>query len=156
MAKVTKVYMYETGQLKKVYFTDENKPQVDTYIKDKWQVIINKIAKLMSVKASLINRLEDDHIEVFMMSHNQSNPYTVGICDPLGQGAYCEMVLGSKKVFKMESIKNDLVWKESAYASINMISYYGLPIIWPDGEVFENFNIDLAPSLKMKGQQYWT
>lgn len=136
MAKVTKVYMHESGRAKKVYFTDDNKPKVNDLIKSKWQVIIDKIARLMTVKASLINRLDQDHIEIFMMSQNASNPYTQGSCDTLGQGAYCEMVMGSKKALNVQSAVKHPLWKDSVYVDINLISYYGLPIIWPDGEVF--------------------
>lgn len=136
MSKVTKVFLKDSGKAAKVYFTDDNKPIIDELIKDKWQTIINKIAKLISVRASLINTLDEDHIEVFMLSQNETNPYKVGLCDPLGQGAYCEMVMGKKDKLNVKNAKEDPVWMNSLYAEYNLLSYYGLPIIWPDGEVF--------------------
>lgn len=136
MSNTTKVFLRENNKAIKVTYTSDDKPDVDQLITDKWQSIINKIANLMKVRASLINRLDQDFIEIFVTSQNDSNPYKVGLCDPLGQGAYCEMVLGTKKKLQVANAAALAPWQESPYMDIHMISYYGLPILWPDGEVF--------------------
>lgn len=136
MSNTTKVFLKDSGRAVKVYYTDSEKPEIEEVIQAKWQRIINIIVKLISVRASLINKLDQDHVEIFMKSQNDTNPYRVGVCDPLGQGAYCEMVLGKKQVLEVNNAQKDLVWVDSYYAEHSLLSYYGLPIVWPDGEVF--------------------
>ncbi|MCH4888113.1 sensor domain-containing diguanylate cyclase [Acidaminobacter sp. JC074] len=136
MSKKAKVFIKETGKSEQVYFTDDNKPKIDKSVMDKWQIITNILAKLMDARASLINRLDTEFLEIFMMSQNEKNPYKVGLCDPVGQGAYCEMVVGKKQKLEVSNAIKDPVWHDSLYVDFNFISYYGVPVVWPDGEVF--------------------
>lgn len=136
MPRFAKVYMKNSGEVQKVYYTNDDKPDINQLIKEKWQSIIDKIADLLSVRASLINKLQEEHIEVFMMSHNDGNPYKIGLCDPVGQGAYCELVMGTRKLLNVKNASKEDIWKESLYVEYNLLSYLGMPIVWPDGEVF--------------------
>lgn len=135
MSRVAKLYMKDSGEIIKVNITND-KPHIDDVIQEKWQGILNIITKLISVRASLVNRLDEEHIEIFMKSQNENNPYSVGLCDPVGQGAYCELVMGSMKALVVENAKKDKVWEDSLYAEYNWLSYFGMPITWPDGEMF--------------------
>ena len=136
MSKTTEVYLTEDDRTQIVSMTSDNKPEVTQIILDKWQKLINMLAAMMSVKAGLINQLKEKSIEIYLKSDNEDNPYTIGLSDSVGQGAYCEMAVGKKQAFEVHNAKKNPLWKDSPYALINMISYYGLPILWPDGEVF--------------------
>ncbi len=136
MSKVTKVLNKDTGKYIDVSMTSEDKPQIDGTVIEKWQNIMNILARLGSFKASLINKLEEEYLEIFMLSDNEENPYDIGLKDPLGEGAYCERVLGSQSKLEVTNASLDPVWHDSLYVKYNLLSYYGLPIAWPDGELF--------------------
>lgn len=136
MSKTTEVYLTEEDRTQTVNMTSDYKPEVTQVILDKWQKLINILATMMSVKAGLINRLKKESIEIFLKSDNKDNPYTIGLSDSVGLGAYCEMVVGKNHALEIHNAKKNPLWKKSPYTFINMISYYGLPLLWPDGEVF--------------------
>ena len=57
----------------------------------------------------------------------------------LGLGWYCENVAGSRGEHIVPNALKKDNWKENPSVPFNMISYMGIPIFWPDGEVFGTF-----------------
>lgn len=134
--KQTQVYIRKEDDFKKVYISSENKPFIDDEFEKKWQRILDLVAKLVKVPAALLMSIKDDRMEVFLKSSNRENPYQVGGSDSLGHGLYCETVIGTNQELLVGNALEDDLWKNNPDVKLNMISYYGLPIHWPDHEFF--------------------
>ncbi len=82
-------------------------------------------------------RLNIDNIEVFLKSNTDGNPYHVHEKADLVYGLYCETVIGTQnQLIVPDATKNEIWSKSNPDVDINMISYLGVPINWPDGECF--------------------
>lgn len=134
--KQTKVYLREEKKYVDVNITDDQKPIIRGDIIKKWQSIINIIAEIINVQAGLIMRITESHMEVFCASETEGNPYPHDGKDSLGHGLYCETVIGKDSGLEIENALEDEKWKDNPDVSLNMISYLGFPIKWPNNEVF--------------------
>lgn len=132
----TVIYVKSSNELRTIRYSSQNKPEVPQEMFDKWQQLINSIIKLADVKAALINQLSDGHAKVLLKSQNPDNPYTVGATGKLCLGTYCEEVMGTNRALNVEDANVDPVWSDSIYIKHQIISYYGLPLLWPDGDFF--------------------
>ncbi len=90
----------------------------------------------MSIPAGLIMKITQSHMEVFLKSDFEENPYPDDGCDTLGHGLYCETVIGRDNRLLVEDALSSEVWKDNPDVAIDMISYLGFPIKWPDNEFF--------------------
>ena len=103
----------------------------------KWQSIVDIIAELINIPSALIMRLIDDDIEVFVSSQSQDNPYTPGAKEYFqNSGLYCETVIRSNEKLLVPNALKDEDWKNNPDVKLNMISYLGFPILFPDGNPF--------------------
>lgn len=118
-----------------------SKPVIPDEVKENWQRLIDLTAQLIQVPSSLIMRLEEDYIEVFLKSNTEGNPYEENEKSKINIGLYCETVIGKRKPFEVPYALNSETWKDNPDVALNMVSYYGLPILWPDGEVFGTYCI---------------
>ncbi|ALO14310.1 Cell-division control histidine kinase PdhS [Salinivirga cyanobacteriivorans] len=104
---------------------------------DKWQSLIDTVAKIVDVPSGLIMRLNEETIEVFLKSQTEGNPYHAGEKADLIYGLYCETVIGTQEELLIPDATKNYVWsKNNPDVDINMIAYLGYPINWPDGKVF--------------------
>lgn len=104
---------------------------------DKWQKIVDLMAKMSNVPAGLIMRIKDDELEVFVSSISDGNPYKVGESENyIGSGLYCETVLNTSGKLLIPNALEDENWKDNPDVKLNMISYLGFPIYKPDGNAF--------------------
>ncbi|QMS84259.1 sensor domain-containing diguanylate cyclase [Candidatus Xianfuyuplasma coldseepsis] len=132
----TNVLLRETQEKVEVQIRDENKPVVEKVLVEKWQKLINLVASLLNVPAGLIMQITDTHMEVFLRSENEDNPYPSDGKDTLSHGLYCETVIGTDEALHIENSLHLEAWKDNPDVALNMISYYGLPIKWHDGTFF--------------------
>ena len=95
--KTAEVYLREEDKKIKVRITDSKKPEISDVILEKWQRIINLMAKIMNVPSGLLMNITEESMVVFLKSQNPENPYPVGGSDKLGHGLYCETVIGNDK-----------------------------------------------------------
>lgn len=116
--------------------TSENKPAVPARTKIKWQGITDLTAKIVGVPSCLIMHLLSDRIVVDVSSHTEGSPYSAMEYEMLGQGLYCETVAGTRGVLNIPNALKDREWRNNPDVQLNMISYLGVPIQWPDGEVY--------------------
>ena len=119
-----------------VQITSDEKPSIYDLTIKKWQDIIDLLSSTVNVPSALIMRMEKEYISVFLESNTKDNPYKKGEKAELLSGLYCETVVGNKACLLVPNALVDPLWKENPDTHLNMISYLGLPIIWPDGEVF--------------------
>ena len=133
---MTEVYIREHETFKRVRITAKTKPQITKEVVSKWQGILDATADILEVPAGLLMRITEKHMEVFVKSGNEANPYERYGKDTLGHGLYCETVIAENKPLHIENALNTVKWKDNPDVKLNMINYYGLPINWPDGEAF--------------------
>ncbi|NLO27019.1 MAG: GAF domain-containing protein [Actinobacteria bacterium] len=106
-------------------------------VQDDWQEILDILAQLCEVPAALIMRLRDSDIEVFLASITAGNPYHPGDSEHFeGSGLYCETVVKSKLPLLVPDASADERWQDSPDLALDMISYLGMPILWPGGKPF--------------------
>src|ERR1700730_14017854 len=102
----------------------------------KWQEIVNLLAEIIHVPSALIMRVEPPNIKVFVSSESKANPYESTEVASLNTGLYCETVMKTRKPLLVPDALIDEVWKSNPDIKLGMISYLGVPIVWPDGEIF--------------------
>lgn len=101
-----------------------------------WQKMVDLIADIADIPASLIMRVHEHEIEVFTSSRSPGNPYHDNEMAELGTGLYCETVINTKQPLLVENALTNPSWDANPDIKLGMISYYGLPINWPNGKPF--------------------
>lgn len=131
------VNIRETNTLQKVKIGIGKKPELSKIIVEKWQSLLDVISEIIGVPAGLIMQLHEDYIKVFLKSNTDGNPYHKDEKANLVYGLYCETVIGTQKELIVPNALKDRVWSQNnPDVDINMISYMGVPLNWPDGDVF--------------------
>ena len=102
----------------------------------KWQKTTNVMAEVFDVPAGLIMRVLPQQIEVLVSSHTPGNPYEADEKANLNTGLYCETVMATRAMLHVPHALEDEHWKDNPDVALNMISYLGVPLVWPDDEVF--------------------
>lgn len=133
--RVAKVLMSK-GRTLFLPVSDKSKPAVTPVILDKWQNIVDLAAKTLDVPTGLIMQLNAEDIEVAVSSLTKGNPYKPTEREELGMGLYCETVAGSRDTLHIPNALADDDWKNNPDVKLDMISYLGMPLKWPDGEIF--------------------
>lgn len=137
MQRFSKVTIREHTQSKEVKIGDAVKGDFQKSVIAKWQSLIDTAARIANVPSGLIMQLNENTIEVFLKSETDDNPYKEGEEAKLIYGLYCETVIGTQKKLLIPDARKSDIWKKNnPDVDINMISYLGFPINWPDGEVF--------------------
>lgn len=108
------------------------------WILEKWQGIINVLAETLGVSAVLITQLENEYLNVLVSCHSDSNPYSSGM-KVKWQGRYCEDVVNTKKELLVSNALKDRNWDSNPDLEHGMIAYFGLPLNFPDGQLFGTF-----------------
>jgi len=122
-------------------FMDRNKNPVFLDIpegtQEKWQNIIDIMARIINVPAGLIMRIVDRDIRVFLSSRTVNNPYKKGAGERLeNSGLYCETVLKTNKMLLVPNALSDAAWKNNPDIKFGLVSYLGFPINLPDETPF--------------------
>lgn len=101
----------------------------------KWQDIVDLLAKIIGIPAALIMKVENEFMEVFISSKSDNNPYHVGDKEHLN-GLYCETVIKSQNKLKVANALKDEKWDKNPDIKLGMVSYFGFPLNFPNGEPF--------------------
>ncbi len=110
-------------------------PEVAGEIVNKWQTIVDILAELLGVSDALITRIDLPYLEVFKASQNKENIFKEGDRVELA-GYFCGDVIKSKKDLLINNAIKDKKWIDYAEVKEGLISYFGLPLKWPDGKLF--------------------
>ncbi|WP_247516606.1 ATP-binding protein [Bradyrhizobium sp. 190] len=110
--------------------------QVPPEIMRKWQEIVDLLADILNVPSALIMRVEPPNIKVFVSSESKGNPYEPDEVACLNTGLYCETVMNTRRPLIVPDALQDEAWKSNPDIKLGMISYLGVPVSWPDGEIF--------------------
>ena len=103
---------------------------------EKWQKTVDLMAGLFNVPAALIMRVHPSRLEVLVAGQTRGNPYKQNEMANLNTGLYCETVMANRSLLYVPNALEDAKWKDNPDVKLNMISYLGLPLVWPDGIIF--------------------
>ena len=103
---------------------------------ESWQESVNLLADIAGIPAALIMRVHAGEIEVLISSNSAGNVYHRGKKSPLKTGLYCETVISTQRELLVPNALSDPAWDHNPDIELGMISYFGLPLIWPTGEIF--------------------
>src|SRR6266508_3515606 len=107
--------------------------KVPSDIVRKWQEVVDVLAEIMHVPSASIMRVEPPHIKVFVSSASAGNPCEPGSVDT---GPYCATVMKARQPLLVADARANEAWKSNPHVQQGMISYLGVPISWPDGQMF--------------------
>ncbi len=107
----------------------------ESYV-DGWQGTVNVLARIFDVPAGLIMRVLPSEIEVLVANRTRGNPYERQEKAKLNTGLYCETVMATRSPLHVPNALEDPKWRDNPDVKLNMISYLGMPLMWPDGSVF--------------------
>ena len=110
--------------------------EVPQKVIETWQETSNLLAEIAGIPAALVMRVHAKEIEVFVSSHCDGNVFHHGEKAPLDTGLYCETVIGTRRELLVPNALNDPAWDHNPDIERGMISYLGLPLVWPTGEIF--------------------
>ncbi len=103
----------------------------------KWQRTVDLMARVFAVPAALIMRVHEDQIEVFISCKtDEENPYCQGEFAKLNSGLYCETVIKTQQLLLVPDARKDPAWDSNPDIALNMVSYFGMPILDSRGKVF--------------------
>lgn len=103
------------------------------------QSIADLVGTVCQVPATLIMRKNTENMEVITSSNTESTPYHSADSESLGSGLYCETVIKNQQPLHVPDALSDPEWNQNPDIKLDMISYYGVPINWPDGSTFGTF-----------------
>lgn len=110
--------------------------EVPEKIITKWQKTVDVMARIFEVPAGLIMRIHPSQIEVLVASSTENNPYKPQEKAELNTGLYCETVMETRAQLHVPNSLDDEQWKDNPDVPLGMICYLGIPLIWPDEQVF--------------------
>jgi PAS domain S-box-containing protein len=96
---------------------------------------VDLLAEIMRVPFAMVRRVAPPNIKVFVSSKSKENPYEPDVA-ALSTGLYCDTVVKTRRPLLVRDARQDKRWKSNPEAKLGMISYLGVPISWPDGEIF--------------------
>ncbi|MBO9542007.1 PAS domain S-box protein [bacterium] len=114
-----------------------HKHEVPALYLKKWQKTVDVAAQACGASAALIRRVWSDRLEVLVSSSGEALP----CCPPgkttaLGAGLFCERVLATRSPLMVADALEAPEWREGPDANQGMLSYLGVPLLWPDKTVF--------------------
>ncbi len=112
------------------------KPEITSDTLTKWQRIVDLIAELADVPATLIMRTRRRDHAVAVSSESPGNPYKPAHRFTLNEKLYCFGVFQNDGELIVEDATCDPRWLDNDDLEYGMTFYMGYPLKWPDGEVF--------------------
>ena len=110
--------------------------QVPSQVTQKWQEIVDVLAEVLHVPSALIMKVEPPNIKVFARSELEGNPYERNELACLNTGLYCETVMKTRRPLLVPDALADQEWNANPDIKLGMISYMGVPVVWPNGDIF--------------------
>ncbi|SLN39707.1 Bacterial regulatory proteins, luxR family [Roseovarius albus] len=114
----------------------DRKPDISPETIEKWQRIVDLIARVADVPASLVMRTHEPHHSVYVTSQGTDNPYKPGCKFTLNEKLYCYGVLQRDGELLVEDAVCDPEWADNDDMEHGMSFYIGYPLKWPDGTIF--------------------
>lgn len=104
-----------------------------------WQRIVDLLANIMQVPSAVVTKLEPPHYTFYrIVSANDSerNPFPVEQTFAMDIGTFCETVIKNCEPVLVVDGRVEPRWQSAPELKVGMVSYLGLPVVWPDGRMF--------------------
>lgn len=111
-----------------------------------WQQMLNLLAEVLKVSATLIMRLRHHDLDVFCTSVGSDNPYQVGMTERLGTGLYCETVVNTRQILLVSNADLDPLWKDNPDLELGMRAYCGVHC---NGQTVSFLDLCVSPIVKL-------
>lgn len=104
----------------------------------KWRNIADLLAEVAQVPAAAINMVEGEDLRVIGVSKGPENPMRQGsvIRTDEDSRSYCAAVIRARERLVIEDARRSAFWKNSEAVKEGFISYAGVPVFHPDGDIF--------------------
>ncbi len=112
---------------------------INTSVQESWRNIANTLAEFCDVPAVLIRKIDGHHMEVLIASEFGKNPYQKGH-RALLKDLYCSQVVLQKEPIRIPNILKT-PGAANQDTALGMVSYMGVPLLWPDGDVFGSMSL---------------
>jgi len=107
---------------------------------NKWQKTVNLLASMYHAPASFLVQYTPKGFQVTISSEQVSNPYPAGIVIEPDVNIFCRKIVESKMPLYVSNALVDPRWDTNPEVhNDGFRSYFGVPILWPDGEPFGTF-----------------
>lgn len=100
-----------------------------------WQTLMTMVATSMNVGLGLVTQRTGSELEMTAPSHEQTY-YSPGQLFDLEPGLLCEHVITHQVELLVADSRVDAAWAGNPDERIGLVSYLGIPVYWPNGEVF--------------------
>lgn len=107
----------------------------------KWQQALDLLAEVTAVRVARIMRLEPPHLTVLLVSQTEFNLYEPGEQLAFNANSYCAKVITENTRLLVVNAHQEACWDSSPDLHRDMLSYLGLPLNWPNGEVFGTISL---------------
>ncbi|MEE4301685.1 MAG: sensor domain-containing diguanylate cyclase [Pseudomonadales bacterium] len=105
--------------------------------REAWQKTVDIMADIIGVPSALIMRVRDEQqLEVFVASRTPGNIFVEGETARRDSGLFCEHAMETGELLMVANAADDPAFSESPSTRRGMISYLGMPLLWPDGRPF--------------------
>lgn len=104
---------------------------------DKWQKTISVMARVFNAPAGFLVQYTPDGYQVVLSCGQDSNPYPAGGVIPPDTNIFCRKIIESNAGLYVRDARSDRQWDTNPeVANDGFVSYFGLPVHWPDGKAF--------------------
>ena len=110
-------------------------PPLDPQVVSNWQSVVETLARVAQVPSAILTHADGPYIEVIRSAEIEGNPYKAGM-RVLPNGHYCETVIRENRRLHVKHAPTDPDWMNAPEIKYGMVSYLGLPLLWPDNSVF--------------------
>jgi len=135
-SETAEVHVRTDGSKRVIPITDASKPAVPESLKHAWRDSLDALADELNVTTTVIVQITREGLRVLVCDTSPDNPYHEGCVSPLGDGRYCEAVIGIDDSLSVTDAGSSAVWRDSPDAALGIKSYFGVPIHWSDGSFF--------------------
>jgi PAS domain S-box-containing protein len=104
-----------------------------------WQRIVDLLADIMHLPSAVVTIMEPpnhSHYRVLVSSQSKGNPFPIDDIFSMEAGTFCETVIKSRAPLLVANALEDDQWALAPEIRVGMVSYLGLPVLWPDGRMF--------------------
>jgi PAS domain S-box-containing protein len=104
-----------------------------------WQRIVDLLANIMHVPSAVVTQLEPPDGACYRTvagNDSPANPFPAGQFFAMDIGTFCETVINTRAPLLVADALAEEAWKQAPETRVGMISYLGLPVLWPDGRIF--------------------
>lgn len=103
----------------------------------KWQKTVNVMARIFKAPAGFIVQHSAEGYQVVIASKQDSNPYPAASLIPADTNIFCRKIVETGQELYVRNAASDPFWDDNPeVANDGFLSYYGLPLFWPDGTPF--------------------